>query len=347
MLTVGFARRFATYKRPNLLLHDPVRLLRLLNHPERPVQLILAGKAHPADTGGQNLIRQWTQFIRRPEARERAMFLGDYDLLLTEQLVQGVDVWLNTPRRPWEACGTSGMKVLVNGGVNLSTLDGWWAEGYAPEIGWSIGDRQDHGDDPAWDDADAMALYDVLEREVIPEFYARDATGIPVAWVTRMRESMARLTPVYSSNRAVREYTEQYYLPASALYRQRVADQGSKARQILEWQRRLDRYWGALRFGQVRIDTSAQGHVFEVEVVLSELEPDSVRVELYADAVVDGDVALHPMRRVRPAPGAGGAFVYSGSVPGTRPPTDYTARLIPCLDGVAIPLEACHILWQR
>src|ERR1700733_996734 len=246
VLTVGFARRFATYKRPNLLLHDPVRLLRLLNHPERPVQLILAGKAHPADTGGQNLIRQWTQFIRRPEARERAMFLGDYDLLLTEQLVQGVDVWLNTPRRPWAACGTSGIQVLVNGGVNLSTLDGWWAEAYAPEIGWSIGDRQDHGDDPAWDDADAMALYDVLEREVIPEFYARDATGIPVAWVTRMRESMARLTPVYSSNRAVREYTEQYYLPASALYRQRVADQGSKARQILAWQRRLDRYWGAL-----------------------------------------------------------------------------------------------------
>jgi len=347
VLTLGFARRFATYKRPNLLLHDPVRLLRLLNHPERPVQLILAGKAHPADEGGRDLIRQWTQFIRRSEARERAIFLADYDLLLTEQLVQGVDVWLNTPRRPWEACGTSGMKVLVNGGVNLSTLDGWWAEAYGPEVGWAIGDRQDHGDDPAWDDADAAALYDVLERDVIPEFYARDATGIPTAWIARMRESMARLTPTFSSSRAVREYTEQHYLPASSLYRQRVADKGRKVQQIVEWRRRLNRYWETLRFGKVKIETTAQGYVFEVEVALSELEPDSVRVELYAEAAGDGDVAVYPMTRAGPAAGVTGAYVYSGTVPGTRPQTDYTPRLIPCFDGVAIPLEDGHILWQR
>ena len=152
-LTLGFARRFATYKRPNLLLHDPERLLRLLTNQKRPVQLILAGKAHPADQSGQALIQQWTHFIRRPEARPHVIFLSDYDMLLTEHLVQGVDVWVNTPRRPWEASGTSGMKVLVNGGINLSELDGWWAEAYRPEVGWALGDGKEHGDDPAWDAA--------------------------------------------------------------------------------------------------------------------------------------------------------------------------------------------------
>ena len=156
-LTLGFARRFATYKRPNLLLHDPQRLLRLLSDPERPVQLIIAGKAHPADQAGQALIQEWMHFIRQPEARPHAIFLSDYDMLLTEHLVQGVDVWINTPRRPWEASGTSGMKVLVNGGMNLSELDGWWAEAYAPELGWALGDGQEHGDDPAWDAAEADA----------------------------------------------------------------------------------------------------------------------------------------------------------------------------------------------
>ena len=218
-LTLGFARRFATYKRPNLLLHDPERLLRLLTNPQRPVQLIMAGKAHPADLAGQALIQQWMHFIRRPEVRPHVIFLSDYDMHLTEQLVQGVDVWLNTPRRPWEACGTSGMKVLVNGGINLSELDGWWAEAYTPEVGWALGDGQEHGDDPAWDAAEAEALYDLLEREVIPEFYTRDEQGIPTAWVARMRESMARLTPHFSTNRAVREYTEQHYLPAASAYR--------------------------------------------------------------------------------------------------------------------------------
>jgi starch phosphorylase len=198
------------------LLHDPEQLLRLLTNPHRPVQLILAGKAHPADQAGQALIQQWIHFIRRPEVRHHVIFLGDYDMHLTEQLVQGVDLWLNTPRRPWEACGTSGMKVLVNGGINLSELDGWWAEAYTPEVGWALGDGQEHNDDPAWDAAEAEALYDLLEREVIPEFYTRDERGIPTAWVTRMRESMARLTPRFSTNRAVREYTEQHYLPAAS-----------------------------------------------------------------------------------------------------------------------------------
>ena len=154
-LTLGFARRFATYKRPNLLLHDPQRLANILTNRERPVQLVLAGKAHPQDLAGQEMIRQWIEFARRPEVRSRVVFLSDYDVLMAEHLVQGVDVWVNTPRRPWEASGTSGMKVLVNGGLNLSELDGWWAEAYSPEVGWAIGDGREHGDDPAWDAAEA------------------------------------------------------------------------------------------------------------------------------------------------------------------------------------------------
>jgi starch phosphorylase len=346
-LTLGFARRFATYKRPNLLLHDPERLLRLLSNPQRPVQLILAGKAHPADAAGQALIQKWIQFIRQPEVRPHAIFLSDYDMLLTEHLVQGVDVWLNTPRRPWEACGTSGMKVLVNGGINLSELDGWWAEAYAPEVGWALGDGQEHGDDPARDAAEAEALYDLLERKVIPEFYTRDDKGIPTAWVARMRESMARLTPLFAASRTVREYTEQHYLPAAAAYHSRIANKGAIGRQMVDWQHRLVQKWAALHFGEVKVETRGGQHVFEVQVCLNDLDPKAVRVELYADGVMGSPPVRQEMQRVRQLAGAAGGYVYSAAVSAARPPADYTARVIPYCDGVAIPLEAAHILWQR
>ena len=346
-LTLGFARRFATYKRPNLLLHDPERLLRLLTNPQRPVQLILAGKAHPADQAGQALIQEWTHFIRRPEARPHVIFLSDYDMHLTEHLVQGVDVWLNTPRRPWEACGTSGMKVLVNGGINLSELDGWWAEAYTPEVGWALGDGQEHGDDPAWDAAEAEALYERLEREVIPEFYARDEQGIPTAWVARMRESMARLTPRFSANRTVREYTEQHYLPAAAAYRLRIANKGAIGRQMVDWQHSLEQKWATLRFGEVKVETNGEQHVFDVQVYLNDLDPKAVRVELYADGVNGGGPVRQEMKRVRQLAGASGGYVYSAAVSAARPAADYTARVIPHCDGVAIPLEDARILWQR
>jgi starch phosphorylase len=345
-LTLGFARRFAPYKRPNLLLHDPDRLLRLLTDPQRPVQLILSGKAHPADQAGQTLIREWTHFIRRPEARPHVVFLSDYDMLLTEHLVQGVDVWINTPRRPWEACGTSGMKVLVNGGINLSELDGWWAEAWTPEVGWALGDSREHGDDPAWDATEADALYGLLEREVIPEFYARDKNGIPTAWVERMRESLARLTPRFSANRAVREYTEQRYLPAADAYRERAADKGAMGMQVVNWQRAVEQNWSNLRFGEMKVSSDGGKHVFEVQVYLSGLDPNSVRVELYADGVNGGEPVRQEMKGVGQRVGAKGT-IYSTQVPATRPATDYTARAIPQHGGVAVPLEAARILWQR
>ena len=346
-LTLGFARRFATYKRPNLLLHDPQRLLRLLSNSQRPVQLILAGKAHPEDRAGQALIHEWINFIRQPETRPHIVFLSDYDMLLTEHLVQGVDVWINTPRRPWEACGTSGMKVLVNGGINLSELDGWWAEAYTPEVGWALGDAQEHGDDPAWDAVEADALYGLLEREVIPEFYTRDQSGIPTAWVKRMRESMARLTPRFAADRAVREYTEQHYLPASDAYRGRAANKGAIGMQMVDWQHSVDRKWSTVRFGDLHVETNADHQVFEVEVFLNGLDPNTVRVELYADGINGADPVRQEMKCSRPLANASSGCVYRATVPAARPAGDYTARVTLNYDGVEVPLEDARILWQR
>ena len=346
-LTLGFARRFATYKRPNLLLHDRERLLRLLSSPQRPVQLIIAGKAHPADQAGQALIQEWVQFIRRPETRPHVIFLSDYDMLLTEHLVQGVDVWINTPRRPWEASGTSGMKVLVNGGINLSELDGWWAEAYTSEVGWALGDGQEHGEDPAWDAYEAGALYDLLEREVVPEFYTRNTSGIPAAWIKRMRESMAQLTPRFSTNRTVREYTEQHYVPAAAAYNVRSADKGAFGKQVVDWQHAVDQKWNALRFEDMRVESHGDHHRIEVQLLLNDLDPSAVRVELYADGLNGGDPIRQEMKWARTVSDTASRCVYHATIAATRPASDYTARVIPQRSGVAVPLECARILWQR
>jgi len=347
VLTLGFARRFATYKRPNLLLHDPDRLLRILKNPQRPAQLILAGKAHPADQAGQALILEWTRFIRRSDASPPVIFLADYDMLLAERLVQGVDVWINTPRRPWEACGTSGMKVLVNGGLNLSELDGWWAEAFKPDIGWALGDGKEHGDDVGWNAAEAEALYERLEHEVIPEFYMRNEKGVPAAWVARIRESMARLTPRFSASRAVREYTEQHYLPAAKAYLARAADRGAGARKLLDYENAIAAEGAALRFGAVAVETQAAGHVFTVEVVLKNVLPDMVRVELYADGADGGAATRQEMTRGRPLANGVGGFAYGATVSSARPASDYTARLVPRCEGLSVPLESGWILWQK
>ena len=346
-LTLGFARRFATYKRPNLLLQDPPRLLRLLTNPQRPVRLIIAGKAHPEDKAGQALIHEWITFIRQPEVRPHVVFLSDYDMLLTEHMVQGVDVWINTPRRPWEASGTSGMKVLVNGGINLSELDGWWAEAYSPDVGWALGDGREHGDDPTWDASEAEALYELLENRVIPEFYARDANGISAAWVKRMRASMAQLTPRFSADRTVREYTEQHYLPAAAAYRARLANTGALGSQIVDWRHHLATHWDSLSFGEVKVETTGEQHVFEVQLHLGAVDPKAVQVELYAEEIGDVVASLQVMKRARQIPGASSSYVYSGAVPASRSAADYTARVLPHCNGVAIPLEDSRIRWQR
>jgi starch phosphorylase len=346
-LTLGFARRFATYKRPNLLLHNPDRLARILTNHERPVQLILAGKAHPEDGAGQAMIKQWSDFIGRADVRSHVAFLSDYDMLLTQQLVQGVDLWVNTPRRPWEASGTSGMKVLVNGGMNLSELDGWWAEAYSPDAGWAIGDGADHGGDPAWDDTEAEMLYSLLEREVIPEFYGRDKDGVPSAWLRRMRESMARLTPSFSANRTVREYAEDHYLPAAAAYRERSSPGSNFAAELLDWQRAVAAHWPNIRFGSVKVKTSGSEHTFEVQVYLDELDKDAVQVELYAEPRNGSGATRSVMARGQQLVGAANGYVYSVRVPASCPVGDYTPRVVPFRAGARVPLEASQILWQR
>jgi len=211
-LLIGFARRFAPYKRATLLLHDRERLKALLMNPERPLQLIFAGKAHPANQEGKDLIRAINTFAR--EIGSHVAFVEEYDIDLARLLVQGVDVWLNTPRRPQEASGTSGMKAAVNGIPNLSVLDGWWAEAYQPEVGWAIGDGEAAVDHAAQDDREARSLYELLENGVVPAFYDRDADGIPRRWTAMMKASIRVLAPVFNTHRMVREYTESYYLEA-------------------------------------------------------------------------------------------------------------------------------------
>jgi starch phosphorylase len=347
VLTVGFARRFAAYKRPNLLLHDPQRLVRILCDRHHPVQLVIAGKAHPQDTSGQALVKEWNAFIRREEVRRRAAFLSDYDALMAEHLVGGVDVWVNTPRRPWEASGTSGMKVLVNGGLNLSELDGWWAEAYAPAVGWSLGDGAEHGDDPAWDALEAEELYRLLEQEVAPEFYRRDARGVPVGWVARMRESMACLTPRFSANRAVREYTERYYLPAAAAYRLRAAADAALGRELARWQHDLARAWRGVRFGDVTVVEDERQLSFRAPVYLGDLDPGSVRVELCAEGRGEEPPFRQEMKRDAALPGSVSGHLYTASVPRDRPAGDYTPRVVPWHDHAFVPIEESRILWYR
>ena len=341
-LTIGFARRFATYKRPNLLLHDPDRLLRILTNRQRPVQLILAGKAHPQDAAGQEMIRQWIEFIRNTPARTQAVFLSDYDMRVTEHLVQGVDLWLNTPRRPWEACGTSGMKILSNGGLNLSELDGWWAEASAPDVGWAIGDGQEHDEDPAWDAVEAGQLYTLLEDKVIPEFYRRDESGVPAEWASKMCESMARLTPAFSSNRAVRQYTKDCYLPGAEGFLARSADNGKLGIDILNWRRLVADHWPRLRFGDLKVESGEGRHSFYVQAYLDELDPEAVNVELYAEGQ-----GVQVMKRGELLTGAMNAYGYTTTVSSDRPASDFTPRIVPRHPAAAAPLEAPQILWYR
>jgi starch phosphorylase len=346
-LTVGFARRFATYKRPALLLHDPERLIRLLCDSQRPLQLVLAGKAHPEDMSGQALVKQWNDFSKRPEVRDRVVFLSDYDMQMAQELVQGIDLWINTPRRPWEACGTSGMKVLVNGGLNLSELDGWWAEAYVPEVGWAIGDGKEHDEDPAWDAAEAESLYTLLEKQVVPEFYDRNAQGMPTRWLQRVRESMARLTPEFSASRAIREYTESHYLPAAANYNARSAKDGMLGVRLVEWQRHLDSQWATLHFGTVSMEVNDGKPCLQVQVFPGGVRPDEFQVEFYANPI-EGDTSAHRIVAThKPSSASSDMLLYSATIPNNRPPADYTARLVPFHIGASIPLEATQIIWQR
>ena len=345
-LTLGLARRFATYKRPALLLHDEKRLERILLDQRCPVQLILAGKAHPNDEEGKGLVQRMANFASQKSLRSHVVFLEDYDMVLAQQLLSGIDVWINVPRRPMEASGTSGMKHLANGGLNLSELDGWWSEAYSPEVGWALGDRREH-DDTDWDALEAAQLYDLLEKEIIPEFYQRDASGIPRAWTRRIKASMARLTPQYSSHRMVREYLEKAYIPASRAYRRRSAE-GAKLSIALEaWRERLEKGWGDMHFGELRVHREGELWRFEVEVFFGKMDPQDVAVELYADPLGDKEPIRVAMSAESEALGASRGHLYAARVQSMRPAEHFTPRIIPYHPEAFIPMEESHILWYR
>ena len=311
------------------------------------MQLIISGKAHPADKEGQDLIKEWIHFIKQNNFQPRVIFLSDYDMHISEHLVQGVDVWINTPRRPWEASGTSGMKVLVNGGINLSELDGWWAEAYTPEIGWAIGDGNEHADDTMWDAVEAEQLYTILEQNVVPEFYNRNQNGIPTVWIKRMRESMAQLTPRFSADRSVREYTKQHYLPAAKAYLDRAANKGEKGRKISDSILSMEEKWNTLHFGKVKVETVENHHKFEIPVYLQNINPDNVRIELYSDELNDEARIVQKMKRGNKMEGESNAFIYYASVSAHRAVSDFTVRAIPVIPKVSVPLEISKITWQH
>ncbi|GAB4570863.1 MAG: glycosyltransferase family 1 protein [Anaerolineae bacterium] len=286
-LTIGFARRFATYKRATLLFKDIDRLTRILNDPDRPVQIIFAGKAHPHDIPGKELIKEIITLSRRPELRDKIVFLENYDMGIARYLVQGVDVWLNTPRRPKEASGTSGMKVIYNGGLNASILDGWWAEGYDRSLGWAIGSGEEYPE-AEWqmqDTIESEALYDMLERDIIPTFYDRGSDGLPNAWIGKMKNSLRILSPVFNTHRMVREYTEKYYQPAYERYRRLTEPDLSAGRKYLEWWNHIQDAWNNIKITSVET-SSEELHVSDdmevrARVHLGSVTPEEVRVQLY------------------------------------------------------------------
>lgn len=345
-LTLGFARRFTDYKRPDLLLKNPERLISLLSSRDRPLQIVLAGKAHPYDQRGKQMIRQWKTFSRRPEVEGKVVFIEDYDLGVASQLVQGVDVWLNCPRHPWEACGTSGMKVLVNGGLNLSQYDGWWAEAWRPEVGWAIRpgatveqlrNARDH------DRQDAEELLDLLEYSVIPAFYTVDDKGIPHPWLEMIRASMNGLTAAYSANRMVRDYVAQFYVPMAEMGAQRSPE---VARQLVAQTRALASHWPHIRFGTFSVNTIGESQTCTVEVYLDGAEQDEVAVELVAEASDHGPRVVATTTLVYPLSGSENTFLFEASVP-ARPEGHYTPRLRPRDERLNLPLENPAILWMK
>jgi starch phosphorylase len=294
ILTIGFARRFATYKRANLFLRNPDRLTRILKDTQRPVQIILAGKAHPSDDAGKELIRRIVSLIREKDLRSRLVFLEDYDMTVARYLVQGADLWLNTPLRPYEACGTSGMKAAANAVMNFSTLDGWWAEAWVSDIqgvrlspGWAIGRGEVFENREYQDQVEADAFYDLLEGDLVPTFYDRRADGLPRRWLARMKAAISTLNHVYNSHRMVCDYTESYYLPTHSRQVRLAADGGSQARQLSAWKERVRACWPGVRIESVEAPggekvSVGDGVTSRARVRLGGLSPKEVAVELYA-----------------------------------------------------------------
>ncbi|MFI2634539.1 glycosyltransferase family 1 protein [Streptomyces collinus] len=337
VLTIGFARRVPSYKRLTLMLRDRDRLMDLLLHPERPVQIVVAGKAHPADDGGKRLVQELVRFADDPRVRHRIVFLPDYGMAMAQKLYPGCDIWLNNPLRPLEACGTSGMKAALNGCLNLSVLDGWWDEWFQPDFGWAIPTADGAGTDPDHrDDIEAAALYDLLEQRVTPRFYERGQSGLPDRWIEMVRHTLSLLGPKVLAGRMVREYVERLYAPAALSHRSMGPD---AARDLAEWKGRVRAAWPGVTVDHV--ETSASDALAElgttlglrVRVALGDLGPDDVDVQVVSGRVDEedriGDATVVPLKPVG-SPDQDGRWVYEGPLSLDRTgPFGYTVRILP------------------
>lgn len=354
-LTIGFARRFATYKRATLFMRDIERLSRLVNDPERPVQFLFAGKAHPHDTPGKELIREIDRLSRTPEFRNRLVFLEDYDMNIARYLYQGCDVWLNNPRRPKEASGTSGMKSAANGGLNCSILDGWWAEGYDPSVGWAIGKGEEYPPEE-WDMQDQIeseTLYNVLENDVVPMFYERGRDGLPRDWIAKMKNSIVKLTPYFSSRRMVREYVGDYYVPTYQRH-YRLTHPNSNGHELVEWQRKMYRAWEHVGIGEISVaqkEVKVGMHTsVEARVYLGELTPDDVHVQAYYGQLDSRGVITEDAESKDMTPGKqqedDGAYVFSTDLAyDTSGERGVSVRVLPKHKNLSNPFKLGLIKW--
>ncbi len=356
-LTIGFARRFATYKRATLMFRDIERLVRIVGDKDRPVQIIFAGKAHPRDNPGKDLIRQIIHHARRTEFRNRIVFIEDYDMVVARYLVQGVDVWLNTPRRPHEASGTSGMKATANGALNLSILDGWWNEGYSPETGWAIGQGEEYGDDQVdyQDTVESNALYDLLEKEIVPLFYERGRDGLPRGWIAKMKAAMSSHAGVFNTNRMVREYFETCYLPSVQRSQRLMAENYARAKALATWKAKVRQQWGQIRIKRTWSDW-AEGQELKVgdqlqvqaEVYLGELKPTDVAVQLFFGPLnVEGLIVQGQTLPTLIAQSKGdGTYIFAGAIScRTSGRHGYALRILPQHEDLGSPFELGLVLW--
>ncbi len=372
-LTIGFARRFATYKRATLILRDAERLARILGNKEFPVQIIFAGKAHPLDTPGKELIRDIIHYERRPDVRRRMVFIEDYDITVARYLVQGVDVWLNTPRRPLEASGTSGMKATLNGAMNLSILDGWWDEAYQTHTGWAIGRGEEYDDQAYQDEVELNALYDLLEKEIIPLFYQRSTDDLPRAWIAKMKTAMRAICPMFNTNRMVREYTEEAYIPSWKRFTHLRADTYQRVKDLAAWKKRIAENWNSVRIVNIKAQTAraVEGGGVNLESLVAEraalnllkvgdplrvtatielgkLNSDEVSVELYHGTLdANGNITEPEIVTMNPNVKDHGSVVdfvttISSETSGRH---GYTVRVLPKHEDLDNPMHQGMILW--
>ncbi|MDR1922316.1 MAG: alpha-glucan family phosphorylase, partial [Candidatus Adiutrix sp.] len=353
VLTIGFARRFATYKRATLLFRDPSRLDKILNNPIRPVQIIIAGKAHPQDNEGKAFIKDIIHMAREPRFQNKIVFLEDYNMHKGSLLVSGCDVWLNNPRRPLEACGTSGMKALANGVLNLSVLDGWWDEGYAPQYGWAIGHGEEDSNHELQDETESKALYNLLEKQVAPLFYQRTTDNVPVLWCEMMRASIRDLMPRFSAHRMVMDYYERFYKPSSDRYERLSADSFSAANAQADWRRKLMTCWNELAITAVSSDADVSDKKvgdetgFIAKVKLGSLSPDDVTVEAYYGRLDHmGEFINRATLTLEPCEDLGGVWLYKGTLALKETGKfGYTVRVTPSQKRLANPFVLGLVSW--